>query len=243
MKRKYILWIALPLFGLLALAVVLVPLAIHRFFYPVAPPMPPVVTKPMTELLAGLESLMKAKAPQVLEQMQPGLAAEEIVALERQSGVQLTDEIRALYRWHNGVGTQAPLLWGPIPGHRFVPLAEALGQSAAMSNQVAQAFPAQRAAFGIFAGHRQSWIALFDDGAGDGYFFDPKRKPKEGAIFYCFAEDSTYTFFPSLKNLLTATVKCFETDAFTWKTDQSGSHLDEDFAKTERIWKEFGATR
>jgi hypothetical protein len=106
---------------------------------------------------------------------------------------------------------------------------------------MAQATPVERAAFGVFAGHRVSWITLFDDGAGDGYFFDPKRKPQEGAIFYCFAEDMTYRFFPSLKNLLAATVKCYETSAFSWKTNQSGPGLEEDFAKSEQIWTEFGA--
>ena len=203
--------------------------------------MPAVVSKPIAELLAELERLMKTNAPLVLEQMQSGLSVEEISALEKQCGIELPQEIRALYLWHNGSRTRDPRLCGPVPGYRFVPLAETLTQAAELSKQVSQATATQRAAFGIFAGHRKSWITLFDDGSGDGYFFDPKRKPEEGAIFYCFAEDSTYTFFPSLRNLLAATVKCYETSAFTWKRNQSGPGLEEDFTKAERIWTEFGA--
>jgi cell wall assembly regulator SMI1 len=101
--------------------------------------MPQVVTKPITNLLAELESLMRTKAPQVFEQLQPGLSADEIATLERHTGIELSDEVRTLYRWHNGGATPDPLLCGPIPGHRFVPLAEALGESAALSNQVSQA--------------------------------------------------------------------------------------------------------
>lgn len=243
MKRKYVIWLGLSLLALIVLAVIFVPSAIHRFFYPVAPRMPPVVTKPITNLLTELESLMRTKAPQAFEQLQPGLPADQIATLERQNGILLNDEVRALYRWRNGCLTRNPLLCGPVPGHRFVPLAEALGESAGLSNQVARATTVQRAAYGFFAGHRKSWIALFDDGSGDGYFFDPERKPEEGAVFYCFAEDGTYIFFPSLKNLLAATVKCYETGAFVWKTDQSSSHLDEDFARSQQIWMEFGANK
>jgi cell wall assembly regulator SMI1 len=243
MKRKRVISIGLLIvLGVLAFVVLMVPQGVRRFFYPPAPPMPPVVSKSVAQILAELESAMKRKAPHVLDDMQPGLSDEEITTLERQAGIQLPEEMRVLYRWRNGCRSQDPRLTGPIPGHRFVPLAEALGLPVVLSNQVARATVAQRTAFGIFAGHRKSWITLFDDGCGDGYFFDPKRKLKEGAVFYCFAEDGSYVFFPSVGNLLAGAVKCYETGAFSWKEGPSGPGLDEDFNQTRRIWDEFGSS-
>lgn len=228
--------------GLLVIGASLIPRAVRRFFYPPAPPMPSVVSTPIAQILADLEAIMKKKAPQVLDQMQAGLSDPEIAALQREAGIQLPAEFRALYQWHNGCRSADPRIVGPIPGHRFLPLNEALGLPTVLSNQVAKATIGQRTAFGIFAGHRRSWITLFDDGAGDGYFFDPKRKPEEGAVFYSFAEDCTYFFFPSLRNLLAGAVKCYETDAFSWTNAPTGSALTEDFPRTTKIWESFGSS-
>jgi hypothetical protein len=123
-----------------------------------------------------------------------------------------------------------------------VALAKALSLPVVLSNSVAKAPVAGRAAFGIVAGHTKSWITLFDDGCGDGYFFDPKRKPQERAVFYCFAEDGTYVFFPSVGNLLAGAVKCYERDAFLWKEGPSGTGLKEDFNASRQVWDEFGSS-
>jgi cell wall assembly regulator SMI1 len=243
MKRRRLIIIALlVLAGLLLSGALLVPRAVRRIFYPLAPPMPPIVSKSTAQILSELEANIKAKAPQVLEQMKPGLSDEEIIRLEGQAGIRLPDEIRTLYRWRDGCRSKDPLTAGPIPGYRFVPLSEALGLQMVLSNQVSQATAAQRAAFGLFAGHRRSWISLFDDGSGDGYFFDPKRQPQEGAVFYSFAEDGSYVFFPSLGNLLAGAVKCYDVGAFWWTNSPAGSHLEEDFNQSRRIWDEFGSS-
>jgi cell wall assembly regulator SMI1 len=222
--------------------VVSIPRAVGAFFYPPAGPMPPIVSQTEEQILVALESALKNKAPQVLSRMQPGLSETEITNLEQQAGVRLSDEMRQLYHWRNGYATRDPLIVGPIPGHRFVPLAEALGLAAILTNQVAKVSFVQRAAFEILAGQRKSWITLFDDGCGDGYFFDHKRKPAEGAIFYSFAQDRTYIFFPSLKNLLAGAVKCYEQGAYYWTNAPAGGSLAEDFDKTEAIWHEFGSS-
>lgn len=243
MKRRRILAIALlVLVGLFVFGALLIPRAVRRFFYPLAPPMPPVVSKSTTQILSELETTIKSKAPQVLEQMQKGLSDEEITTLERQAGIRLTEEIRTLYHWRNGSPSKDPRIAGPVPGHRFVPLGEALGLLTLQSNQVSQATPVQRAAFEVFAGHRRSWISLFDDGCGDGYFFDPNRKPQEGAVFYSFAEDVNYVFFPSLGNLLAGAVKCYDVGAFSWTNGPSGPCLVEDFERSRKIWNEFGSS-
>ena len=68
----------------------------RTFFYPIAPPMPAVVSEPLPEILARLESILKTNAPQVLAGLQPGLAAGDIAKLEQQYQVQLPDDIRAM---------------------------------------------------------------------------------------------------------------------------------------------------
>jgi cell wall assembly regulator SMI1 len=204
--------------------------------------MPPQVSLSMSDILKRLEDSMQLKVPKVLAEMQPGLSDSEISTLEGKTGVALPDDLRALYRWHNGCGTRDPRLCGPIPGHRFVPLDEALGMIRETTNQLAKASGVQQRGFEVFAGHTKSWITLFDDGAGDGYFFDPKRKPSKGAVFYHFAEEAYYVFFPSVKNLMAGTVKCYEQDAYAWKTNGNVISLTQDFERSQKIWQEFGSS-
>ena len=213
----------------------------RRMMYPIAPPMPPVVNQTTEEILSQLEIVLKSKAPKILDQMQPGLSEQTINELEHQAGVQLSDEIKVLYKWHDGCSSSNQTAAGPIPYHRFLPLEETLGLNNIVSNQVASATPVQGTAFKVFAGHTQTWITLFDDGAGDGYFFDPNRKPSEGAVFYHMAEEGYYVFFPSTKNLLAGVLKCYEQNAFSWEDRTNGSSLENDFKSSEKIWNEFGA--
>ena len=53
----------------------------------------------------------------------------------------------------------------------------------------------QRIAYEVFAGHKNGWITILDDGAGDGYFYDEARRRSGGSFFYCFTEDGVYRFF------------------------------------------------
>jgi cell wall assembly regulator SMI1 len=245
MKRKHIPILAsfsLVFVAILLIGVLVIPRSIRNFFYPAAPTMPPVVGQSMADILGTLEGVMQLKAPKVLAELRPGLSQSDVNELEHKSGIILPDDLRALYRWHNGSGSRDPMFCGLIPGHRFLPLDEALGAISATANQLTKANSVQQTAYNVFAGHTKSWIPLFDDGAGDGYFFDPKRQPSEGPVFYHFAEDASYVFFPSVKNLLSGTVKCYEQGALVWKTNESGIGLIEDFERSQKLWQEFGAS-
>jgi cell wall assembly regulator SMI1 len=240
MKRKQMLGIGIGIvLTVVIVGVLLVRGTTRRFFYPVPKKMPPLVNRPIPELLNELETLMESKAPQVLKQMQPGLSDKEIAVLEQNAGVHLPEDMKALYRWRNGCKSRNPLLTGLIPGQRFLPLDEVLARP---PNQLSKPSLVQEVAFNVFAGHTKSWITLFDDGAGDGYFFDPDRKFSEGAIFYHFAEDMSYTFFPSLQNLISGILQCYKQSVFTIKDTPSGSAQQEDFERSAKIWDEFGAT-
>ncbi|GBE16369.1 hypothetical protein BMS3Abin15_00183 [bacterium BMS3Abin15] len=95
--------------------------------------------------------------------------------------------------------------------------------------------------FIIPIGYKESWIPLFDDGSGDGYFYDPLRKASEGALFYNFAEQGDFVFFPSMNNLLAAIVKCYQEGAFILAEDKEGPYWEENFELSKDIWSEFGA--
>jgi cell wall assembly regulator SMI1 len=219
---------------------------LHRFrtfLYPPAPPMPAVVGDPMSQILAHLEAILKTNAPQVLAELQPGLSVEQIAKLETQYHIQVPEEIKAIYEWHNGSARLAATnrLSEFIPLYRFLPLDEALADRAMTAPE--QAPFIQRTFYRLFAGHRDSWVCLFDDGAGDGYWFDPNRKPSEGAVFYNFTEEASYIFFPSPKNLMAGVAECYAQGAFHLKKDSSPPGLEEDFERTQQIWGRFGASK
>jgi cell wall assembly regulator SMI1 len=65
--------------------------------------MPPVVDEPMPSLLNRFETVLKEKAPSVAAALQPGLSEGEIAKLEAEYNVQLPEDLRLLYQWHNGI--------------------------------------------------------------------------------------------------------------------------------------------
>ena len=207
----------------------------RSFFYPKARGLPPVVSQTTEELLARLQAVLETNAPIVARSLQPGLTDAQIAALEVQGGLRLSDDLRALYRWHNGITTNSAV--GLLAGQRFVPLDEVVRERALVAQQVATGSAVQRSAFSVFAGHRTGWVQVLDDGAGDGYFYDPKRTDAEGAFFHHFAEMSYYVWFPSLRNFLAGIVECYESQAI--KVAADGKSLDENFDRTEKIWSRF----
>jgi cell wall assembly regulator SMI1 len=215
----------------------------QMLLYPHSPPMPPIVSDPMPEILGHLESVLKTNAPQVLATLRPGISSNQISQLEQQYRVQVPEDIKTIYEWHDGaVPMMTTNYLDFIPIHRFVPLEEMLSEKANEKKGMATATSAQRAAYRVFAGYRNNWYCLFDDGSGNGYFFDPTRKPAEGALFCVFVEDNDFTFFPSAKNLMAGIAKCYEQSAYRVKPGSSHLELDEDYEQSKRIWKEFGAS-
>jgi cell wall assembly regulator SMI1 len=212
---------------------------LRTFFYPFAPPMPPVVDEPMSDVLAHLESILKTNAPQVLATLQPGISSNQISQLEQQYHIHMPEDIQAIYEWHDGAKSTTNYFDNLIPFHHFVPLEEMLPDRAAQTP--ATATLAQRAAYRLFSGYRDNWYCLFDDLSDNGYFFDPTRKPVEGAVFRARTEVGNFIFFPSPKNLMSGIAKCYEQGAYRVAPGSSPPEVDEDFEQARKIWSEFGA--
>jgi cell wall assembly regulator SMI1 len=221
---------------LIVVGLILAAPSIQRsIFYPKPRSLPPVVSQTTEQLLARLQTVLETNAPMVASALQPGLSDAQIAALESQGGFRLSDDLRALYRWHNGIARTSTVEL--LLGQRFVPLDEFVQEQSLVGPQVMSWSGVQRAAFFVFAGHRKGWIQVFDDGAGDGYFYDPKRTDAEGAFFNYFSELSDYLWFPSVRNFLAGVIECYESCAV--RTGADGKSLNEDFDHTQKIWERF----
>lgn len=229
-----IILVALPAILLRTIGSALLPSAMDM--YPEAPAMPPVVSDSMDDLLARFEGLLSQRAPNVLAAMQPGLSDGQIEALESQYGLKLPPDLRALYRWRNGTAPNSTL--NVFPNHRFVPLDRACADRETLRQQVRGTTAAQQRAHATFAGHRDAWVGLIMDPAGDGYYFDPNKPEARGSFFFCFAEDGSYQFYPAFRNYLAAVVEGHATGVFTFGVFGAETA---DFYKAQSLWDRYGA--
>ena len=204
---------------------------LRSWFYPKPPAMKPVTGERLEALLARLDACLRQHAPAVANSLRPGLPDDQVRALEAEGRLRLSDEIRALYQWHDGAEMVAPGEF--IPSHRFLPLSEAVRMRAAHRAQVRSLTVVPRLAYRVFAGHRAAWLHVLDDGCGDGYFYDPGRRRRPGSFFFNFNEDHWYQFFPTLADFIAAVIECFESGAFRMSAD--GTRLRSDVKKSMGI--------
>ena len=215
-------------------------LALRMFFYPRPRAFPPAATDQTTEqLLARLDAVLEQHARGVAIALRSGLSEEQINALEWKHKCALSDDLRALYRWHDGMprDEKTPDF---IPGHRFVPLAEALELREQMTSEVRSIPLASRLILAAVAGHRLGWVHVLDDGCGDGYFYDPDRRGREGSFFYLFTEDRQYRYFRTLADFLAGVIECYESGVYRAGAD---GQVEEDFMKSSALWPRFAEMR
>ncbi len=208
----------------------------RAFFYPKPHALPAVVTDTTDALLNRLQLVLEKKAPLMGRTLQPGLSAAQIAELEVLGGFQLSEDLKALYRWHNGMPRSST--GGLLPGNRFIPLEEVVQENAHLAQQLQSVSFMQRLAFSVFASHRKGWVQVLNDGSGDGYFYDPARADAAGAFFFSFAETRSYVWFPSLRNFLSGVIDAYESGAIRPAAD--GIEFDEDYEKTQKIWMRLG---
>jgi cell wall assembly regulator SMI1 len=208
--------------------------SVRSSMYPPPPPMPPTM-----ELLARLEAVLRTNCPNLLRTLQPGLTDEQIARIEATSRVVLAPELRVLYGWRNGTPRAANMTVTTL--HEFVPLDDAIARRAAVRQGVQQEGIVTRALHDAFAGHRDGWLDVFVDLAGDGYFYDPARRDQPGSFFYCFNETGDYLYFPSLNNFLAGLIECYESGVYV--VSPPSDELEADFDREEAVWAKYGARR
>lgn len=178
-------------------------------FYPAAPPMPPVVTTPMSTLLSEYESFLMKEAPHVIASLQPALTVDEITEFESKYDIALSPDLRELYQWRNG--TPANVTANAFPYLWFVPLDTALRGRSAKHRQLEQLDPRLREIQDEWISHTYPWIGVILDPAGDGYYFDPERQESEGSFFH-FSATGPYVFYPSVRNYIAEVVEQLRTE-------------------------------
>jgi cell wall assembly regulator SMI1 len=208
----------------------------RAFFYPKPHRLPASVDESLNHLLARLQRVLEMHAPSVARSLEPGLSAAEIAALEKKGGITVSDDLRTLYRWHNGMkpGGSGELL----AGQRFVPLEEAIRDRSLAAKDGVDGGIFDRTITALFVGHRVGWLAVVVDGAGDGYFFDPSRNQDGGSFFFNFAETRSYVWFPSVRNFVAGVCECYETGAVKLAADKKT--IDEDYVRSQKIWERLG---
>jgi cell wall assembly regulator SMI1 len=204
--------------------------------YPRAPAMPPVVPTATGELLAKYEKILSVNAPHVLAALQPALTDEKIDELEARYHFKLTTDLRLLYLWHDGT-PRTPYL-SAFPNHEFVPLELAIAQRDRLQKQAAVGNAEQQQIHEMFVAHRNTWIGLIVDLAGDGYFYDPNRPEAEGSFFFNFAETGEYVFFPSFRNYLAAIIDGIDSKIIT--VGDTGVQIS-DYKLMRNLWRKYGA--
>jgi hypothetical protein len=207
----------------------------RTFFYPRRGLMPDVVDD-IHIMLRHFESALAEHAPDVLAALHPGLSDDDIRAIEVQYWVRLSDDMRALYGWRDGSPPDSRIEL--IPGHRFVPLEEALEQRERQRRELSTQPVVQRIATWVFAGHRFKWLTVLDDLCGDGYFYDPSRRRRGGSFFYHFAEDRQYRFFPSVANFLAGAIECYGSGIY--RRSRTGRSA-EDHERSFELWSRYAA--
>ncbi len=203
--------------------------ALRRSSYPLANNMPQTSTPPLGDVLREIETQIELKAPKTFAALRPGLGQAEIERIERTYGLRLTDEMRQLYEWHDGITIDAKR--GLFGIHQFLPLEYVAQSRSAAEKQLSESTMLQRAIYWVLCGHRKNWIDLFPDGAGDGYYADPTRIASKGQIFYNFNEMGDYRFYPTLADLMNAISECYDAGLYTdTNTPPSTASIEREFA-------------
>jgi cell wall assembly regulator SMI1 len=210
---------------------------LYSTFYPEPSGMPASVDGTMESKLQGLDLALKASAPDVMASLQPGLSEEQIAKIEAESGFRLTDDLKALYRWHNGSlpGARANL----IPSYRFRPLEEAVRCRGEQQKQVAAAGFVNRCVYDLVAGYRTGWLPVIDGQDGVGFFFDPDRNGSPGSFFYFFAENHQLQFFPSIGNFAAGCTEAYNSGIYYRGKD---GQITEDYSRSLSLWSRYASS-
>jgi hypothetical protein len=172
------------------------------------PKMPAVVDANMDAILASLERELKQQRPDFDTVARPGITPQELQQATAAFSTTVHPDMQRLYQWHNGLTDDAEL----FPGHTFWSLEEALQTNKELTADYAQS------GFSELMAEEATWLTLFPDGAGDGYYYDPKYDYASGGVFYNFREIGYYMRFPSIKNLLMAIVECYQAGVYRGDT-------------------------
>ena len=197
--------------------------------YPRPTAMAAPTSKSLGALLAVYESVLLEISPEVHASLQSGLTKQEMDELQQQYEITLSDDVRTLYAWKNGSDPSNRI--DAFPYMRFVPLKDALKARDHFLNSSKQKSPELREVYDSWLSFRYSWIGVLENGAGDGYYYDPARRTETSSFFYTCHDDVGYMFYPSLGNFIEQLLELHRRKMLS--ADKSGIAQDSDWAYGE----------
>ena len=187
----------------------------------------------MQTVLSSLESWLKTNYPAAHGSLQPGLSDEAIGALLQGWPYWLSDDVRALYRWHDGFEDAGVEL---LPGLSFLPLAEALALGSALWEvSAAQAkkggvdfFP--RAMLPVFSDENNDVVLLVQGAEGP--------SPSTPAQVVALQRGQRLYAFERLEDLLAASLDLLKRGVY--RVDQDRDQVEvQDEAQAQATWRRY----
>jgi cell wall assembly regulator SMI1 len=174
--------------------------------------------KALHEVVAHLTRLGRS----VVSQLQPGLSDQDVARVEATLPFQLTEEVRAVYRFCNGIALDPTKVLGHqwfFPGF-YLPSLE----------HARERFEGRKLA----AQWRKGWFPLFEDGAGDFYIVPCKKKPLDRApvIGFIHGEPEQPIEYLDVTTMIETLADCYAQGAFFVNQEDM---LDVDDDAQERI--------
>lgn len=187
----------------------------------------------MESVLADLEAWLKASYRAAHGSLQPGLSDEEMTDLLADWPYTLSEDVRALYRWHDGFeDAQVELL----PGLSFFPLAEALALGGALW-EVSSA-QAQKGGVDFFP---RAVLPIFSDGRNDVVLLvqgDSGPSPSTPAQVVALHRGQRLYAFQRLEDLLAASLELLKGGVY--RVDQERDRVElADEAAAQKVWRRY----
>jgi cell wall assembly regulator SMI1 len=196
---------------------VLVPTISEEEIYPKAVALPQAVPDSIESLLNSYEIYLRENVPKAFESLNPGLSDEQITELEKKHDFVLNEDMRALYRWHNGSKRDGP----DIFSYGFFNSLEnaILERDSIRAPHPSENENVRKLAKDILK-HRTSWLSIFPNRSGDGLFFDPDRTSEDGNTFFTYHDDYYFRFYPSVRNFIAENLEYAKTGMIKLDRDQ-----------------------
>lgn len=203
--------------------------------YPPSPPeMPPCVPAALPDLLAEYEGILIKLGVPVERCLNKGLSDKQVEEIETQFSIKLSEDIKDLYKWHNGTPADCPIEVFPLG--RLLPLDYSLGIKhlpvASKRDPQVEKFLNEWIAF------QKSWIEVTTDGFGNGFYFDPDRIDQTSSFFFHAHDDIPYDFYPCIGNWIQSLIDEYERGDLVYENDSVRSKASPSYdAYVERINK------
>lgn len=172
--------------------------------------------------LHRLESWHSDQQTGLAELLNPGASEEQLIALFEPLDVTPTDELIALWTWHDGESSDQPLIWY----HDFLSAREALREYRFLIRNPLVGWDRRFVPVFTFEGE---WYAVYCG----------QETIPSGPVVHYFIEDEPRIAYVNLTTLFVTMAEVFESGAVMWDEDRRA--MTEDIAAISRVHQKHNA--